>query len=241
MGEMDDLKVYLDIVIIVNFGINYLFSLLILTIFNEKASPIRLILASLCASMMMVAMLFDVVIYHFFKVFGGMILSFIGLGTHRFVLKTSIFYLLHFALTGVVASFSIKSFYLIIGIIVVVVLIVLENIRRKSIKSLHLKYNISVTFNEKHFKLKGYLDTGNFVCYKNIPIVFIDQQYYDCELEVADVVVIQTVEHLTEINIYIPKTFTIEIKHKRITKDVYIAFSKLDTGIDCLLNYHLIF
>lgn len=240
-GEMEKLKIYLDIVILVNFGINFLFSFLILTLFNEKASITRLMISSLCASVMVVTMIFDIIIYNFFKIFGAVFLTYIGLGTHRFVLKTSIFYLLHFALTGVVASFSIKHIYLLFGIIVVVVLIILENFRRRSINSLHLKYNISVTFNKKKFDLQGYLDTGNFVCYKNIPIIFIDKKFFQSNLGISEVVLVQTVEHLTKINIYIPDSFIIKIKNKKIKKDVYIAFTKLEVGLDCLLNYHLIF
>lgn len=240
-GELERMKIYLDIVFFVNFGINLLFSMLILTLFNEKHSYIRLIISSICAGIIIVTMVFDIIIYNFFKICGGFILTFIGMGAHRFLLKSSVFYLLHFALTGIVASFSIRHFYLIGGIIVVILLIILENFRRKSIFPRHLKYNISVTFNEKKLDLKGFLDTGNFVCFKNIPIIFIDQRYYQKGMIISEVVYIKTVEQFSKIDCYLPKSFIIKINKQTIKKEVYVAFSNLDIGIDCLLNYHLIF
>ena len=235
------MKVYLDIVFLVNFGINFLFSYLVVLLFNEKVKFGRLFMASCVAGVFMVTMLSNIIIYNFFKVFGGLILTILGMGLNRFVLKCSLFYLLHFSLTGIVASFDINSFYLLVGIIVVLCLIILENIRRRSIIPNHLKYNISVNFMDEHLSLQGFLDTGNIVCHNNIPIVFISKKYYRKEMKVSEVVVAKTIDGITMINCFTPQVFVLYVGKRKIEKKVLVAFTALDEQIDCLLNYYLFY
>lgn len=235
------MKVYLDIVFVINFGINFIYSYLILCLFNEKASILKLSLSSFIAGSIMVFMLFDIIIYNVFKICGGAILTFIGMGGHRYILKTSMYYLLYFSLTGLVQSFEVRNLYLIIAILIIIILIILENFRRKVINHSHLKYNISVNFKTILLKMNGFLDTGNMAVYNNVPIIFVDEKYYSDGFNKIGEIVVNTVNGDKIIDIYEPDSFIIVKSKKMVKMEVYIAFSKLNPDIECLLNYHIIF
>ena len=233
------MTIYLDIVFVVNFGINFLFSYLILNLFNERVNMFRIIASSIFAGIMMISMLFDIVIYNLFKIFGGLVLTYLGLGMNRFLIKASIFYILQFSLTGIVQSFGIRDLYLIIGIIIIIILIIILNFRKKCIYPRHLQYNVSVTLKKEATILRAFLDTGNNVSYNNIPVIFIDGKY-NCQMNVYGTIEVKTVNSISIMNCYKPEKFILFNKKRKIEMDVLIAFTNLEKPFECLLNYNLL-
>ena len=65
--------IYLDIVIFLNFIVNYCFMKLIYMLFNEKISIIRLILSSVIAVLLLYCFFLDYLIFNLVKLFGGIL------------------------------------------------------------------------------------------------------------------------------------------------------------------------
>ena len=104
--------IYLDILIFLNFIINYCFMKLIYLVFNEKVNKIRLIMSSLVSVFLLLSFFFNSIIYNIVRVFGGLILIIIAFkysNKKRFVIMLSLFYLLQFSFIGVLSIYNIKG------------------------------------------------------------------------------------------------------------------------------------
>ena len=233
------MKVYLDLVFLVNFGINFTFLGIIQILFNEKFRIKRGILSSLIASFLLFMYFFDYYLFGFVKIFGGFLLIGIGVGLNKFLIKSSLFYLFEFGLTGIVQSFKVTGVYLLIAIIILLVLIMIQSFKKQSIFINHFKYNISVTLFAKDVKLKGFLDTGNMLHVLNIPVIFLDYKYYHKDLKVYSKTYVKTVNGINDLNCYKPHKFKINIDGVLMEKEVLIAFTHLEDDFECLLNYNL--
>lgn len=233
------MKIYLDLVFIVNFGINFIFIYVIQFIFWERFSLSKAILSSTIATLLLISFLFNKIIFLIFKISGGIILVLIGTGLKKLALKTSLFYLLELSLTGLVASYKITGMYLIIGIIIIIVLIIIQDLKKESIFLSRYQYNVSVTFLGKQLSLVGFLDTGNLLIIDNMPVIFINQKHFQKALKPYKTVSIKTVNDKKEITCYSPELFFLFIGKRKVDKKVLIAFADLGNDFDCLLNYHL--
>lgn len=233
------MKVYLDLVFIVNFGINLIFLAIIQVLFNEKLKLKRGILSSIIASLLLLVYFFNFFIFYLAKLLGGFLLIWLGVGSNKMLMKSSLFYLFEFGLTGMVQSYQITGVYLVLAIFILTVLIMLQSFKNQSIFINHFKYNISVTLGKNTYNLSGFLDTGNMLHIQNTPVVFLDKKYLSPKVPFFKQTFVKTVSGINEINCYKPDHFTITIDGKRIEKEVLIAFTSLEHDFDCLLNYHL--
>lgn len=233
------MKVYLDLVFIVNFGINFTFLTSIQLLFNEKLRIKRGILSSLLATIILLVYFFDFFIFTVAKIFGGFLLIWIGMGLNKFFVKSSLFYLFEFGLTGIVESFKVSGLYLVIALFILTILILFQSFKNQSIFVNHFKYNISVTLLDKAYKTNGFLDTGNMLHVQNIPVVFLDYKYYHKNLNVYAKTFVKTVNGIENLLCYEPQAFFLNINGKMIEKKVLIAFTHLEHDFDCLLNYNL--
>jgi hypothetical protein len=232
-------KVYLDLVFIVNFGINFLFIGIIQVIFNENLNIKRGIISSAFASLFLIVFFFDYLWFSILKVIGGVFLIWIGIGLEKIVIKSSLFYLLEYGLTGIVNSYRISGWYLIIALFFLIILLMVQSFKNQSIFLNSFKYNVSVTLSGRVINMTGFLDTGNLVTINNLPVVFLDNKYFKTCLEVYKTTSIQTVNNYKEIICYEPDAFLIKIRNRKLNKKVLIVFTDLDKEFDCLLNYNI--
>ena len=233
------MKVYLDLVFIVNFGINFAFLAIIQILFNERFRVNRGILSSTIASILLLMYFFDYFLFGIAKLFGGFLLIWVGVGANKFLIKSSLFYLFEFGLTGIVQSFKVTGVYLLIAVIILMLLIMIQSFKNQSIFINHFKYNISVTLFNRVITLRGFLDTGNLLHVQNIPVIFLDDKYYHKNLVIFAEAGVKTVNAFNNIQCYKPDKFLIKINGKQIEKDVLIAFTHLEHDFECLLNYNL--
>jgi len=233
------MKIYLDIVFLVNFGINFIFIYIIQLIFNDKINYFKTIIASSLATIMLIAFLFNYIVLIIFKIVGGFLIILVGLGFEKLAIKTSLFYLLEFGLTGIVSSFKITGWYLIIAIIIVALLFMIQSFKKQSIFINNLKYNVSVTFFEKTINLEGFLDTGNLTTIDNLPVIYVDKKHYKTNLQIYKFINVNSIVSVNKIPCYLPKQFYLYVNDKKVEKHVLIAFIDLKENFDCLLNYHL--
>lgn len=229
--------IYLDILIMLNFVINYCFIKLIYILFNEKVNKIRIILSSIFSIILLFSFLFDYIIFNIIKIVGGIFLIFIAFkytNKKRFVIMTCLYYILQFSFIGVLSIFNVKGCSVLIFLLLIC-LIVLIYSKKNTIYN-NKTYKIVVCFNDNTITLDGFLDTGNLACCNEYPIVFIDKKYYNSDLKVFNVSTIKTVNGNKIVNCYKPKSFYIIDNNKKISKDVLISFSSFDNNISCLLN-----
>ncbi len=234
--------IYLDILIFLNFIINYTFVKLIYLLFNEKINILRIIISSIISVLLLFSFLFDYQIYNLIKIFGGILLVFISFkfsNKKRFIIMVCLFYILHFSFIGVLNIFNVKGCSIFVFLMLICLFIMITtkkcHIYNKKTYKVIIKLNNNLILN-----LDGFLDTGNMASYLGKPIIFIDIKYYTNTLKINNSIKIKTVNDCRIINCYKPKDFYIIDNNQKIHKDVLIAFTKFDKDINCLLN-NLIF
>ena len=229
--------IYLDILILLNFIINYCFMKLIYLVFNEKVNKTRLIMSSLVSVFLLLSFFFDSIIYNIVRVFGGLILIIIAFkysNKKRFVIMLSLFYLLQFSFIGVLSIYNIKGCSIFAFLLLICLLILIFS--RKSNIYNNKTYKIIIKFKKEIIKIDGYLDTGNMASFNGVPIVFLKDDFFRNNLKQIGVVKIKTINNEQFINCYKPDKFYVLDNNKKIEKDVLIAFSSFDNNINCLLN-----
>ena len=226
--------IYLDVIIFLNFIINYCFMQLIYILFHEKENIIRIILSSLISVMLLLSFLLNHHIYNFIKIIGGIILilfAFKYTTKKRFIINVCLFYLLQYSFIGILSIFNITGcFCLLILLVVCLIVVIIFNKNQFEYKN----YNIELKINNKQIKMIGFLDTGNVASYWNKPIIFLDKKFYNKDFKVYTIINIKTINGIEYINCYRPEYFY--INDNKISKDVLIAFTKFDNDINCLLN-----
>jgi len=106
----------------------------------------------------------------------------------------------------------------------------------KYIKNKGFIYNCIITIENKIYKAKGYYDSGNFLMYDELPVIFIKGDYINNN---GKLITINTINNdcLTYL------AYKGEIKIKRKIKNVYIVFVNEDINFnncDILLNKNLL-
>jgi hypothetical protein len=233
--------VYLDLLFLFNFLINCLFLIVIDTIYKAKLKLLKTVLGGVIGGVVVIIALFDVSLAIFFKIFGGMLIGLVGLENckgKRNIIKYSSFYVLNLASVGLVEAFGIKTHPLLFcGFAVIVIIFYFESNKNLVIFTNGLKYNIIVTFVKTNLKLKGYLDTGNFSEYNNVPIIYINEKLLPADLDKDnyELVQIATVNTISFLKAYRPKECILYKNKEVIRLDVLVVFCNL-TEYDCLLN-----
>lgn len=232
--------IYLDIIIFLNFIVNYCFMKLIYMLFNEKISIIRLILSSVIAVLLLYCFFLDYLIFNLVKLFGGILLiliSFKFTDYKRFIIMSSMYYILQFSFIGILQVFNIKGITCLVFLLLICLLILIYSKRRNIYKE--KTYKVIIDINKNHYELDGFVDTGNVASYLDKPIIFLDYKYYNKNFKVYNTMLIKTVNDYNSINCYKPDKFCIIKNNKKIYKDVLVSFSDFNNEIKCLLNYLL--
>ena len=86
--------------------------------------------------------------------------------------------------------------------------------------------------------MNGFVDSGNFCHYNEIPVVFINNMFYEYfkidKHNIINSIEVKTVSGMEIKNIYNPDKVIIKIRRRECEKKVYVAFSGINE--DCLLN-----
>lgn len=229
--------IYIDVLIFLNFVVNYCFMKLIYLLFNEKINIKRLILSSLVSILLLFSFLLNNVIYNVVKIFGGLLLIFITFkysNKKRFIIMCSLYYLLQFSFIGVLNIFNIKGYSVLIFLLLICLLVLIYS--KKNTLYNKKNYKIVIGILDKEIELEGFLDTGNNAIFNNKPIIFLDKKYYNNKLIIEGITNVKTINGIECVNCYKPSNFYIIDNNKKISKDVLIAFTIFNDEINCLLN-----
>lgn len=234
------MTIYLDILIVLNFIVNYCFVKIIYLLFNEKVNLFRVIMSSLFAIILLFSFLFNYIIFNIIKIIGGVLIIFIAFKyttKKRFIVMSVLYYLLQFSFIGVLSIFNVKGCSIFVFLLLICLLVIIYS--KKCYIYNDKTYKVIIKLVDETIEIEGILDTGNMASYYDKPIVFLDYKYYNNRLQVYNTVKIKTINDEQYINCYKPYKFYIVDKDKKIAKDVLIAFTSFDNDIKCLLNNQL--
>lgn len=186
------MKIYLDIVFLLNFIIDFLILYGVKVVLKEKVKLIRILLGSLVGSLTLI-MLF-VKINSFILILSKFLISLliilVSFGKRHFLKNLAYFYLISIILGGSFYlldityeegnllvfknNYLINFIILIFGSILIIFLFVRENIKYKEIFS--NKYIVKIYLFKKMYELEGFIDTGNRLTdpYKKRAIILVN-------------------------------------------------------------------
>lgn len=250
----DTVKVYLDLVFILNFFIDYLILFATKKILKNKTSIKRLLLGSLVASTSIFLLLLnlDSLELFLFKVVISILIIYTTFGKRGFLKNISYFYLISIFLGGSLYLLNISFSYnskgilfinnglhlnFIVSIIAIPIIIISYVKENKSYKNTYSNIlNVKLTINKKTYIMKGMIDTGNHLTdpYKKRPVILINKGF-NIKKEKCIYVPYKALNTNGLIKCYIPDK--VEVNNK-IYNNYLIGISKEKfelSDIDCIL------
>lgn len=229
--------IYIDIIIFLNFIINYCFIKLIYLLFKEKVNKKRIITSSILSVLLLLSFFTNYIVFNIVKIFGGLLLVFVGIkysNKKRFIIMSCLYYLLQYSFIGVLSIYNVKGCLIFVLLLLICILMII------CMKKSHIydkkTYKVIIKLFDEEVMLDGFVDTGNMASYYDTPIIFIDKKYYNNNLIIEHTVELKTINDRKYVNCYKPKEFYIIDNNKKISKDVLISFSKFDNDFECILN-----
>lgn len=234
----DETIVYIDIILIVNFLVSFIFLYCIKILLNGKESIKKILLGCIISISLLFCFYLNKFYYDLFKILGGLIIVLITFSCSTVlekIIRVGLFYSMEFALTGLVRSFNIKNYLLILILLLILVFIFLlrENRKVKIVNSYF--YKIILKNKKKTIKLMAYLDSGNFSNYNNVPIIYLNERYkkiFDLNNYKKEELIVNTINQFEKKIIYKIDYLKVE---NNIYNEVYISFSN-NIHFDCILN-----
>lgn len=223
--------VYLDLVIISNIVVNYLFIKATNIFLKTKLTFFRTFIALLISTGSLFLFIVPLKYIYNLRYFIGILIGVVAFEKKENKLYgISILYLLNLGLIGTLVIFKINNLLLvIISTIFLIILYSFEFIRKKIINDKEFEYNVLI--NGK--KYRGFLDTGNLVKYLNTPIVFMNQKYQNEDYVYIGKVEINTINSTSSIDVYQGPSIYIN------SKEFIVFFSFAMIKQDIILNYYL--
>lgn len=260
----DGMKVYIEIILIINFIIDFILLFGVCLILRRQTNLKRLLLSSLVGSITMISMFYNIDgIYLFFiKLITSFVMVVIccNFVSIKYSLK-NIFYLytLSIILGGGIYLISIEiiskyselnflsngiyfNFILLLILSPLIIYIYIKQI--KQIKNVYSNYyNIDIYLKDKtKTSLTGYLDTGNHLVdpYKNRPIILVNKKKINFSYDNILLVPYDTLNNHGLLKCIVPDKIFID--SVGIKTDFLIGISEDDInidGVDCILHSSL--
>ena len=156
------MKIYLDLILIINFIIDYLLLYGTKKILKNKTSIKRILLGSIIGSISSLLLIYqnNIII----KILLSILIIIITFGINNIIKNITYFYLLSIILGGTLYLFDLNIYklnYQILLLIspILIYLYIKENIKYKNIYLNN--YIVEIYINNKLYKLEGMIDTGN--------------------------------------------------------------------------------
>ena len=257
------MKIYLDIVLLINFGFDFLLLLSVSLILRRNTRICKLLIGSFIGSISILTLFMKInsIQLFFIKLVISilMCISSFKYKNIKYTIKNIIFlyissivlggalYLLNIELSyknqGIIFYKNKLSINFIILIITTPIILYIYIKECKNLKTNYSNYHkVEIKINNETIKCNGFIDTGNKLKdpYKKRPIILMNNNY----LEKKDINKIIVPAHTimgTKL-IECIKINNLKIDNNEIKKEVLLGFInkkiKID-GIDCLLNYEI--
>lgn len=237
------MKVYLDVIFIINFIFDFISILGTSIILKRNAKSFRMVLGAILGEITMLTIFirFNMVELIIFKIIISLLINYIIFGFHDiryFSTNLYYFYLFELILGGLLYMTRCKNIFIEIVIGIIFIYIFIKNIKR--LKNNHNKYiSIKLDINNITYSLNAFLDTGNKLRdpYLNNPIIILDNNRFNLN---GNILVPYNTCNQSGILRCI-KGSNLYVDNKRINKKFLIGLSNninLD-GVDCIFNEEL--
>ena len=257
------MKIYLDIVLLINFGFDFLLLLSVSLILRRNASIYKLLIGSFIGSISILTLFMKInsIQLFFIKLVISilMCISSFKYKNLKYTIKNIIFlYLSSIVLGGALYLLNIEFSYKNQGIIfyknklsinfiiLIITTPIILYIYIKECKNLKTNYSnyhkVEIKINNETIKCNGFIDTGNKLKdpYKKRPIILMNNNYLS-KKDINKIIVPAHTIMGTKL-IECIKINNLKIDNNEIKKEVLLGFInkkiKID-GIDCLLNYEI--
>ena len=254
------MKIYIDLVLIINFGFDFLLLLSVSLILRRNANIYKLLIGAFIGSISVLTLFMKINSMQLFiiKIIISilMCLSAFNYKDMKYTIKNIIFlyissiilggalYLLNIELTyknqGIIFYKNKLSINIIILIISTPIILYIYIKECKNLKTNYSNYHhVEIKINNETIKCTGYVDTGNKLKdpYKRRPIILMNNNYLKKNQEKKILVPVHTIIGTNLIECI--KIKKIKIDNTEIKKEVLLGFIdkkiKID-GIECLLN-----
>ncbi len=222
--------VYWDLVLLTNIVVDFAFIKTIAVIYHEKLKWYRVVLALLLGQIAILLFFLPIKYLYNFRYIIGIFMGMIAYNSSKPLKKFLMivcFYIINLVFIGSLVVFKINNvLFLMITMLYSIILIVLEKVIDKNLK---IKYEYLVIINNNY--LRGLLDTGNQCFYQGLPVVFLDNKWFNQEFGYLGSKKIQTINNILQVDIYQgPKLF-----FKNMEWKVLYSFSDLE-DYDIILN-----
>lgn len=176
------MKVYLDLIIVLNFFYDTLIVLAVSVLLKEKVEMKRVFLSSLIGEIALITLFvrLDNIYLLLLKIILSLIMVFISFGKNNYFNNLFYFYVITIILGG--SSYLIDGNNMYINLILmlilgpIIVILYILNARRINLE-LNLIHDVIIVDKDNTIKLKGFMDTGNnVVCpLTRLPVVFVSE------------------------------------------------------------------
>lgn len=236
--------IYLDIIMLFDFIINLIIMYSIEKLYTSHVFLIRLIISSLISSLFIPLAIYNYILKKIFKFFGGVIIYTLSPKTINIkekIIKTISFYIINYSFVGILNTFSISKWYLLLlSLFILLILVAIESNKKYYLFIRSCKYEVIIKHNHKTLVIEGFLDTGNKSTYKGIPICYINQKYQKefHNLIPKENIIVESVSGEKALIGYYVDRFLIRVNKCIRSKKVIICF--VESNEDCLLNSLLV-
>ena len=193
----DYMKLYLDIIIFINFFLDYLLLLSVSIILKRRVNMYRIIMGAFIGGLSILCLFYKINSIELFivKFIISIIMILVSFGykdIKYFISNTIYLYIISIFLGGgmylINDAFSLKrkgivfinngySINLIILVIISPIIIYIYNIQAKKLRNIYNNYyQVSIYYQDKCFSTVGYMDTGNTLKYNHKPVLLLDKR-----------------------------------------------------------------
>lgn len=193
--------VYLDLIILINILINYIFIKTIKIVFKEKLT-IKQLIFSLVLSIISFGLFFVPIKYiynirYFIGIFIGL-MAFNKNDIKKLIIQISIFYLLNISFIGSLIIFNINNVFLLFLCAIFISFLWFIDSFKKVKDDNKTLYKVKIQ-NKTYI---GYLDTGNNSYCDNIPIIYLDINELNNNFKFYKDIRVFTINGYTKVDIY---------------------------------------
>ncbi len=224
----NNVVIYLDLVIISTLLINFLFIKVCSLLLKIKISIIRLMISLLISVLSIFLYIVPIKYIYNMRYFIGIFIGLVAFqkGGNK-LLGISILYILNLSFIGSLIVFKIDNYLLLLvtGFLICFLYSFLY-LSKNRLKKESTTYNVLI----KDLILVGFLDTGNTSIYKGLPIVFVNNKYYNDFFKYEGKTYISTIKDTIEIDIYKGPSLLMN------NKEYYAYYAFSDIKYDILLN-----
>lgn len=252
----DHMKVYLDLVMFLNFFLDFLLLVSVSILLKRNVKIIRLIIASFIGglSILLLFVKLNSLELFLFKALISIIMILIGFGYKN--IKYTLMNILYLYIVSVFLggglylvnnSFSLKnngivfvnngfSINIIVIIIISPIIIYIYNIQAKKIKNKYNNYyDVSIYYNNQKLDVVGFMDTGNTLKYKKNNVLLLDKRKNIFKTKKYILIPYNTIDKISVMKAFKPSKVIINNKEINNCLIGLIDNINLD-GINIILN-----